>query len=290
MDQASIGRVLAAASEALADAGFDDPRRLARRVMAAATGATPSEIFAHPERSLSEAEQELFRAMLMRVIAREPLSRIMGAREFWGLDFLLSPDTLDPRPETETLVGAVLARVPDRPGRYRILDLGTGSGCLLLALLSEYPNAWGMGVDIAWGAAQAARHNATRLGLHDRASFVVGSWAEAIQAQFDIVVANPPYIATEDIAGLPPEVKDHDPRVALDGGTDSLVPYRVIAARLPSLLAAGAVFATEIGSTQADAVTDLLQGVNLYVEPVLLDLAGLPRCLVAGPASRPVRA
>jgi len=267
----------------LANAGFDDPRRLARRILAIATGAAPTEIFAHPERELLQAEQASFGAALARVLAREPLSRITGTREFWGLEFLLSRDTLDPRPETETVVEAILARVPDRRRPYRILDLGTGSGCLLLALVSEYPNAQGFGVDMAVGAAAAARHNALRLGLGDRAHFVVGDWTESIRGRFDVIAANPPYIATPEIARLPPEVRNHDPRAALDGGMDGLVAYRTIAAGIPDLLSDNAVFATEIGSTQADAVTALLRGVNLSVEPVLPDLAGLPRCIVARP-------
>jgi release factor glutamine methyltransferase len=261
-------------------AGFDEPRRRARRLIAAAVGVSETEIFAHPERKLGPAERDQTAAMLDRVLAREPLTRIVGRREFWGLEFSLSADTLDPRPETETVVETVLARRPDRHQPYRILDLGTGSGCLLLALLSEFRHASGIGVDVAPGAAMTARRNAMALGFADRARFLAGDWTSALAGRFDIVVANPPYIASATIPLLPPEVRDHDPRFALDGGVDGLAAYRKIAAELPRLLVPGGLFATEIGSDQADAVSALLTGAGLR-EAVLPDLAGLPRCVLA---------
>ena len=170
------------------------------------------------------------------MLAREPLSRIIGRREFWGLEFLLSADTLDPRPESETVIEAILARLPDRDRAYRFLDLGTGTGCLLLALLSEYPAASGIGIDIAPGAARTARDNAERLGIGGRAQFAVGSWAAALTGRFDAVVANPPYIEHAAIADLPREVRQYDPIRALDGGADGLAAYRAIAADLQRLL------------------------------------------------------
>jgi release factor glutamine methyltransferase len=280
-DIATLGSAIAETAFALAATGLDEPRRRARRLTAAALGLSSADVFAHPEQKLGPAERDRIAAMLDRVLKGEPLTRILGRREFWGLEFSLSVDTLDPRPETETIVEAVLARRPDRNRAYRILDLGTGSGCLLLALLSELGNASGIGVDITRGAVMTARRNAAALGLAARARFVISDWASALVGRFDIVVANPPYIDSAAIPALPPEVRDHDPHCALDGGADGLMAYRAMTGELPDLLAAGGLFATEIGSDQADAVAALLRQAGLTVEAVVPDLAGLPRCVVA---------
>jgi release factor glutamine methyltransferase len=265
----------------LAAAGFDEPRRRARRLVVAALGLSATEAFAYPERSLTEGEAARVAALLRRVLAHEQLSRVLGVREFWGLEFSLSQDTLDPRPETETIIEAVLARRLKRGLGYRILDLGTGSGCLLLALLSELPAAYGVGVDRSPGAVAAARDNAVALGLAGRAGFAVSDWAAAIGGPFDIVVANPPYIATATIADLPPEVREFDPHLALDGGTDGLDAYRAIAATLPRLLMPGGIFAAEIGTGQGAAVAEMLAGRGIEVEGFVHDLAGIARCVVA---------
>ena len=280
-EPATIGSVFGAAAAALAAAGFDEPRRQTRQLIATGLGVSAAEVFAHPERSLTITEHQRIAAMLDRMLAREPLTRILGRREFWGLEFSLSADTLDPRPETETVVEAVFARRPDRCRAYRILDLGTGTGCLLLALLAEFQKASGLGIDIAPGAAVTARHNAEALGLGDRARFIVGDWSAALAGRFDIVVANPPYIASGAIPGLPQEVRAYDPHRALDGGADGLSAYRLIAAELPRLLPPDGLFAAEIGANQAKAVTELLAGAGLAVEAAVPDLAGLPRCVVA---------
>jgi len=280
-DHPTIGSALANAAAALAASGVGEPRRHARRLLATALELSATEIFAHPERELTTADEVRLAEILNRTIAREPLSRIIGEREFWGLDFLLSADTLDPRPESETLVEAVLARLPDRAAAYRFLDLGTGTGCLLLALLSEFPRACGVGIDIAPGAARTARHNAELLGLGGRARFAVGDWARAVAGPFDVVVANPPYIPTPAIAELMPEVRDHDPRRALDGGADGLFAYRVIAMDLPRLLLPGGLFAAEIGSGQADSVAAILTQRALAIDGFTPDLAGIVRCVIA---------
>ena len=276
----TIGSTLGAVAAALEAAGFDEARRRARRLVAAALDLSASEVFAQLDRMITEDDGERVAEFLARMVAHEPLSRILGVREFWGLDFTLSPDTLDPRPESETIVEAVLERLPDRARAYRILDLGAGSGCLLLALLSELPAATGIGIDAAPGAVAAARSNAARLGYAARADFVVGDWAERLGQTFDVVVANPPYIATGDIEGLPPEVRDFDPRRALDGGLDGLDAYRAIAAALPGLLRPGAIFAGEFGQGQGALVSELIAGAGLSVECILPDLAGIPRCVV----------
>jgi release factor glutamine methyltransferase len=280
LPSATVGEVLEAAAISLAAAGLEEPRRLARRIMTEALGLPPAEVFAHPQRHLDNTEHARIAAMTARVAAREPLSRIVGHRAFWGLEFALSPETLDPRPETETVVEAVLARLTDRDKPYRFLDLGTGSGCLLLALLSEYRNANGVGVDLAPGAAMMARHNANRLGLGKRAHFVVGDWGSALSGRFDVVVANPPYIASSELATLPPEVRDHDPKRALDGGVDGLDAYRAIARDLTRLLRGGGLFAAEIGFGQGDGVAQIFCDGGLALEGFAADLAGIARVIV----------
>ncbi len=277
----TIGSTLGDIAAALAAAGFDEPRRRARRLVGAVLCLSASEIFAHPDRTVAAADSERVAKLLARTLAHEPLSRILGHREFWGLEFGLSADALDPRPESETVVEAVLARLPQREAAYRFLDLGSGSGCLLLALLSEYRAAGGIGIDRSPGAAAIARANAIPLGMVDRAAFAVGDWAGAVAGHFDAIVANPPYIATAQIATLSPEVRDHDPRLALDGGADGLCAYRAIAADLCRLLRPGAVFAGEIGWGQDRAVCAILTDAGLAVESVVPDLAGIPRCVVA---------
>jgi len=278
---ATIGSALAEAAAALAAAGFDEPRRRGRRLLAAALRLSAAEIFAHPEAALIAAEEAQHAEMLSRMIAREPLSRIVGRREFWGLEFVLSADTLDPRPDSESMVEAVLSRLADRTQPYRFLDLGTGTGCLLLALLSEFPQAIGVGVDVAAGAAATARRNAKLLDLGDRAYFAVGDWARAIAGGFDAVVANPPYIPTRAIPELPPEVRDYDPKRALDGGSDGLQSYRAIAADLLTLLRPDGVFATEIGLGQAEAVAPILAQNGLAIDGYATDLGGVIRCVIA---------
>jgi len=277
----TIGAALDEAAAALTAGKFDEPRRRARRLVAAVLGLSPAEVFAYPERPVGDREAERIAALLQRTLAHEPLSRVFGTREFWGLEFRLSADAFDPRPETETLVEAVLALLPERKRNYRILDLGTGSGCLLLALLSELPAATGVGVERAPGAAATAYANAAALGFAGRAGFVVGDWAASIGARFDAIVANPPYIATAAIATLPPEVREFDPHRALDGGTDGLDAYRTIAADLPRLLMPGGIFAAELGAGQHRDVAAILAAQGLDIAAFTDDLAGITRCIVA---------
>lgn len=277
----TIGATIGQVAAALAGAGFDEARRRARRLVAAALDLSPAEMLAHTERVIAAEDDDRLAAMLRRMLAHEPLSRILGHREFWGLDFALSPETLDPRPESETIVEAVLARLPERGPAYRFLDLGTGTGCLLLALLSEYPGAAGVGVDLAPGAVATAAQNAVRLGLGPRAQFVVGDWAAGVEDCFDVVVANPPYITRGELVSLPPEVRDYDPVLALDGGADGLAAYRTIAADLPRRLAHGGFFACEVGAGQDKAVAGIISAAGLVIDDILPDLAGIPRCVVA---------
>jgi len=216
----------------------------------------------------------------------EPLSRIVGRREFWGLEFTLCGDTLDPRPETETVVEAVLRRVLDRDAPLRFLDLGTGTGCILLALLSEFPAATGFGVDLALGAVMTARRNAAALGLAERAHFLVGDWGTAMSGKFDVIASNPPYIASAALADLPPEVALYDPCLALDGGADGLGAYRALVVDLARLLQPGAVLVIEVGFSQAPAVAAMLRASGMAIEGCERDLAGIARCVVAGAPAR----
>jgi release factor glutamine methyltransferase len=280
----TIGSTLGDVAAALSEAGFDETRRRARRLLAAALGLSAAQVLAHSDRMITEEDGERIANLLRRMLAHEPLSRILDVREFWGLEFVLSADTLDPRPETETLVEAVLARLPERERPYRFLDLGTGSGCLLLALLSEFPAASGLGVDRAFGAAATAGRNAERLGLGARAWFAVGDWGAALAAvSFDAIVANPPYIESAEIARLPREVRDFDPMLALDGGVDGLDAYRAIAAEAPRLLRRGGLFACEVGVGQDTSVAGIIAAGGLVIEDIVPDLAGIARCVIARP-------
>jgi release factor glutamine methyltransferase len=244
----------------------------------------PPDLFGYPERALDEQQISRVRALLRRMVAGEPLSRVFKRREFWGLEFSLSADTLDPRPETETVIEGVLRREPDRSAPRRLLDLGTGTGCLLLALLAELPAASGVGIDIAEGAVRTAARNAVNLGLADRARFFVGDWATAVSGKFDAILANPPYIASEALALLPREVVCYDPQRALDGGADGLRSHRAIAEAAPRLLSPHGILATEIGAGQADVVASIMKDNSLVVDGIEKDLAGIARCVIARPA------
>jgi release factor glutamine methyltransferase len=209
------------------------------------------------------------------------VARIIGHKEFWSLPLRITPAVLVPRPETETVVEAALA-VVERGAAARIADIGVGSGAILLALLSELPNAMAVGTDRDAGALQIARHNAEDLGLAGRAAFVACDFGAALAGACDLVVSNPPYIATREIATLAPEVRDFDPRGALDGGSDGLTAYRAIAADAPRLLAPGGWLVVEVGIGQAEAVTALFAGIGLETpDPPRRDLAGVPRVVKA---------
>jgi release factor glutamine methyltransferase len=221
--------------------------------------------------------------LIRRRLAGEPVARILGCKEFWSLELRISPATLVPRPETETVVETALAAIDaggPRTRPLRIADLGTGSGALLLALLSELPNAFGVGTDISEDALHVADDNARRLGF-SRAAFAACDMATALRGPFDLIVSNPPYVASADIATLAPEVRDFDPHAALDGGPDGLDAYRAFAAAVPPLLAADGVAVVELGIGQAPAVGALFLERGLTPSAPRRDLAGVPRALLA---------
>jgi release factor glutamine methyltransferase len=222
-----------------------------------------------------------FGAYVERRLEGEPVSRIVGVREFYGRPFRIDASTLDPRPDTETLVEAALGLV-DREAPLNILDLGTGSGCILITLLAELPRASGVGVDVSLGALELARANAQILGVGDRAAFLASDWLEAVEGSFDLVVANPPYLSAADMAALSPEVRDHDPAPALDGGPDGLSAYRRIVPGLRKALRPGGFALFESGPDQAQSVSRLLAEAGLDVgegQHLWRDLAGRP-CVV----------
>ena len=264
---------------AFAEAGLDSPALDARILVAQALGIGASELVTRPDAPLRPEGATRLAGFASRRLAREPVSRILGEAEFWGLPFRLSDATLAPRPDTETVVATALSMVGDRRNALRVLDLGTGSGCLLVALLHEWPNATGLGVDRSLDALMVARTNAVRNGVASRARFVAGDWAASVNGRFDLVVSNPPYIPSTALAGLDPEVREHDPLAALDGGHDGLGAYRVIIAQAGSLLKQGGRVVVEIGYDQEAAVRDLAQRLNFRVLPTARDLSGHPRAV-----------
>jgi release factor glutamine methyltransferase len=259
---------LAAITARLQQAGIEEPRREARLLLAAALGISTGELLARD--AVNEAA---YAPLLARRAAREPLAYITGHKEFWGLDFFVSPATLIPRPESETLIEAVLASgLQPR----KVLDLGTGTGCLLLAALHEFPAAFGVGVDVNPEAAALARRNAVHLGLADRAAFLAGHWADALAARFDLVLSNPPYIESAAIPGLMEEVAGYEPGRALDGGTDGLAAYRAIIGALPRILAENGLAVLELGAGQAISVGRLAEAAG-FTRAFQRDLAGIER-------------
>jgi len=283
---ATVGDWIDAAARCLAAAGVDRARSEARALLALALDRDATELFARPEAPLGPDKTAGADALLRRRAAGEPFGRIAGRREFWSLEFGLGPDVLEPRPDTEAVVQAALDRLPaDRPAR--VLDLGVGSGCILLSVLSERPAATGVGVDRAAGAVRVARANAGRYDLQARARFLVGDWGAALAGgRFDLVVSNPPYVAEDPKAGPGAESRPdpatlaHDPALALWGGADGLDAYRAILPDVARLLAPGGAAAFEVGAGQADAVEALGAAAGLRAVGRAADLAGRPRCIV----------
>jgi release factor glutamine methyltransferase len=274
-----------AAALRLAAAGVDAPRRDARLLLAAALDVEPAALLARDDGPVDAAAAARFAGYVDRRAGREPVSRILGSREFWSLPFRLTPATLDPRPDSETLVEAALAGIADRQAPWRLLDLGTGSGCLLLALLAELPAATGVGVDRDPDAVAAAAANARALGLADRARFCPGDWAAGLDGPFDLVVSNPPYIPDQDIAGLAPEVARFEPRAALAGGPDGLAAYRALAPDLARVLAPAGRVVVEFGAGQDQAVAAILIASGLEIQGFRRDLNSILRCVVAARGS-----
>jgi release factor glutamine methyltransferase len=276
-------------ARAFREGGLDSPDLDARLLVGHALTLDHAALVAVAGRMLTPAEAQAIAAAATRRLAGEPVSRITGRKEFWGLDLRLDLETLVPRPESETIVEAALAALG--PGKaqqsLRVADLGTGSGALLLAMLSELPGAHGTGTDTSLAALECARANAATLGLSDRASFVLCDYGAALEGSFDLVVSNPPYVRSGEIASLMPEVRLYDPPRALDGGPDGLDGCRAIAADASRLVSPGGILVVELGAGQLGAARSLLTAAGLTVRSSRSDLSGVPRALVV---RRPCRA
>jgi len=280
--ETAVGTALADAAARLSAAGISDARREARLLVAEALGWDAARVLGFPEAEMTAAAGRRLGELIARRSAREPISRILGYREFWSLHFYLSPETLDPRPDSETLIESALAALGERDRVYRVLDFGTGSGCLLLALLSELPNALGTGVDRSEGALETARRNAAALGLGGRTQFVRGNWGDGLSGEWDVILANPPYIPSQALQTLMPEVARYEPKLALDGGADGLEAYRVLAPEIARLLAPTGIAAVEVGDGQGPAMTAIMVGAGLVLRGIRHDLSGVDRCIVLG--------
>ena len=268
---------LAQATARLAAAGIDTPALDAKTLLLAVEGIAPSALIAAGDAPMRAADA--YDSALSRREKREPVSKIRGLRSFWRHEFIVSPDVLDPRPDTETLVEAALEYAPrNRP--LRILDLGTGSGCILLTLLDELPGSTGIGVDISAAALAVANRNAEALNLSDRAHFIASDWFAGLDETFNLVVSNPPYISTEEASTLSPEVRDWDPEAALFAGMDGLQAYRKIADGLAHVLDHDGTALLEIGIGQGQPVSDLFERAGFRHIDSRRDLGGIERCLI----------
>jgi release factor glutamine methyltransferase len=284
-DQTPVGHTVDMARRALTarfrSAGVESAELDARLLVGAALKLDLTGLVAAANRKLAPDESSTLEAFAARCLAGEPIARILGQKEFWGLPLKLSAQTLVPRPDTETVVELALEIVRAVPARpLRIVDLGTGTGAILLALLHELPAALGLGTDISLEALRTARRNAADLGLASRAAFVACNYAAALAGPFDLIVSNPPYIRSADIAGLAAEVRNHDPVAALDGGADGLDAYRALVPQAANLLAPGGALVVEGGKGQSGPIGTLMTAAGLSVQaPAKTDLAGIFRAL-----------
>ncbi len=258
----------------LGAAGIEHPLRDVRLLLAHALGVEPVDIILRETDAIDPVALTAFEQLVQRRLACEPVSRIRGWREFYGRRFILTPDVLDPRPETELLVEQGIKLLPQGG---RVLDLGTGSGCILVSVLAERPDASGAGLDISPAALSLARRNAEALGVLARASFISGGWDSVSSGPFDLVLSNPPYIPEADIAGLAEDVRGHDPRIALTPGGDGLGAYRAILAAMPAWLRPGGWIGFEFGMGQASEVAALMSRAGLADVSVHADMAGRDR-------------
>jgi release factor glutamine methyltransferase len=284
-DGASVSEALYFLAKALKSAAVEQAEADARILIGHALRLDRARLIAQSDRILEARETKMISTLAARRLRREPVSHIVGEKEFWSLSLTVTPDVLVPRPETETLVESALDYVVRgglRMEKLRLLDIGTGSGALLLALLHELPNATGTATDISAAALEVARANATRCGFERRCIFVACDIASGVQGPFDLIVSNPPYIAHDEIASLAPEVRNYDPMLALDGGADGLAAYRAIAADTKRLLAPGGRLFVELGAGREEAVRALFTNAGLAIGEARKDLAGIPRVLGAG--------
>lgn len=275
----SVAEALVFATTRLADANVEDARSEARALLTHTMKWTTAQVFARPDEHIENSVFDAFVANVDDRAAGKPFAHITGQREFWSMPFEVSSATLVPRPDTETVVELALALFKDRDAPEDILDIGTGSGCLLLALLENFKTANGIGIDISEDAIVIAKRNADRLGLRDRAGFYCRSWEEPIGDQFDLIVSNPPYIPTHDIPELAPSVRDFEPRLALDGGIKGLDAYHYLIPKCANLLRHQGILIVEIGIDQREEVAEIAVQSGFALGPIRKDLAGIERAL-----------
>jgi release factor glutamine methyltransferase len=275
-----IEEALTQACRTLDRAGVESARMEARLLMRFVLNISLEALLMDGSRVLTEQDKMQFDDLVVLRAERRPMSQVLGFREFWGMNFCVTGDTLTPRPDSETLISALLQQKPQRGQALKILDLGTGTGCLLLSALSEYPQASGLGVDISDAALAIAERNAASLGLKNRALFKKSDWNSEINGVWDVILSNPPYIPTEEIPKLSPEVATYEPQAALDGGSDGLNCYLRISRFLPNILAKEGVALLEVGAGQAKDVARLVSEQGLNIADITRDLAGIERCVI----------
>lgn len=278
----TLAEHLRTTAERLQRAGIDSAMLDARVLVARALKLPIESLVRDADRALDMSEIESIESLILRRETREPISQIVGMRGFWKHEFLVTKDVLTPRPDSETLIEGLLTFRPDIEQPYTILDLGTGSGCLLLSALSEYPNARGVGVDKSLAALSVARENANRLELSDRANFIESDWFDNVDKNMraDIVLMNPPYIPTDDITTLAHDVRDHEPHLALDGGQEGMDAYRKIFSQFRLYLSNHPLILIEVGAGQAHKVAELSRTNGMKLKSILPDLAGIDRIVV----------
>ena len=276
----TIAEALAEAVDRMFEAGVASSHLDARLLMSHVLEVSREYLTLNSEAYLSEMEWDSFDELVERRVNREPMSHILGTREFWSLNFTVTPETLDPRPDSETVIESVLAYVPRKDARLMIADFGTGTGCLLLSLLSEYGQSHGLGVDFSEAALKVAERNAQSLGLSTRTHFHHTSWGEGVIGRYDVIVSNPPYIPDADIETLEPEVAEYEPKLALSGGIDGLDAYRELLPHMKRLLAPQGVAVLECGIGQAGSIKKLAEACGLQTLEIVQDLGGVDRCLV----------
>ena len=270
------------AEKKLSGIGIEKPRFEARILLGHVLGIKPLDLISDPERDCSFEQTQQFGSLVDRRASREPISHLLGKREFWSLNFRVTKDVLDPRPDSETIVAEALKRFPIKTDPLSVLDIGVGSGCLLLSVLHERPQASGLGTDVSQAAIDISTLNASRLGLANRVEFQCTSWVTGIKTKFDLILCNPPYIATSKIELLEMEVRTYEPRLALDGGWDGLVAYRELIPELCKILNGKGIVILEIGLGQARDVISLAEECGLTTLAQPRDLSGHIRCLVLG--------
>lgn len=274
-----LNKIYSEAVKKLKKHKIDSAELDAKILLEHATNLSRATIILDPEFNLSKQQQDLFLSLIERRLGNEPIAKIIGKKPFWKNDFFVNRHTLDPRPDSEVIVEESLRRFSDKSSNFRILDLGTGSGCLIISLLLEFQNASGIAIDISSSALEIAKKNAQALGVDTRVEFVQQNWADGISEKFDLIIANPPYISSKEIDQLSLDVKLYDPILALDGGLDGMDPYRYLTKQLKYLLKPGGCAILEFGYDQSSKVSELFRQDNYLINGILSDLGGNQRAI-----------